>query len=227
LAIGTSAVLVGAFAVLAWVVVHDWPGDHTADGNTGVVDPTPPPSVMALPLTLATFVVYTGLEAATGAWAYTLLTEGRGVSRAAAGAAVATYWGALTVGRLGLGAVGHRVDAVAVLHASCALTAVGLLLLWADPAGTGAAGLPLAGIGLAAMFPILIALAPDRLGADRAPRAIGLSVGAAALGGPAFIAIAGVIAERSGIADLAPALFAGALLLTAVHLFLWRVTVTR
>jgi fucose permease len=228
LAIGITAASVLGFAALAWLLVHDWPGDRRDVGDAAVaVAPTPPPSAFALPMTLLTFVIYTGVEAATGAWAYTLLTEGRGVSRAAAGAAVAAYWGALTVGRLGLGALGHRVDPVTVLHASCALTAAGLLLLWADPGGAGVIGLPLAGLGLAAMFPVLIALAPDRMGPDRAPRAIGLSVGMAAIGGPAFTAIAGYIAEDSGLHALAPALFAGSVLLTAVHLSLWRIAPCR
>jgi fucose permease len=227
-AIGITSATACGFAALAWLLVHDWPGDRRTTGDElAVIEATPPPSALALPMTLLTFVVYTGVEAATGAWAYTLLTEGRGVSRGAAGAAVAAYWGALTVGRLGLGALGHRVDPVAVLHASCALTAAGLLLLWADPGGAGIAGLPLAGLGLAAMFPVLIALAPDRMGPDRAPRAIGLSVGMAAIGGPVFTAIAGLIAEGSGLESLAAALFAGSVLLTAVHVTLWRVAPCR
>ena len=49
------------------------------------------------------FLVYTGTEVTAGQWLFSLLTESRGFAAGTAGAAVATYWGALTVGRVVFG----------------------------------------------------------------------------------------------------------------------------
>ena len=60
-------------------------------------------STLRLPLvwlSVAAFFFYTGIEAAAGAWAYSLLTEARAIPLMTAGLWVSIYWGGLTAGRV-------------------------------------------------------------------------------------------------------------------------------
>ena len=138
---------------------------------------------VAVAVTMLCFAALVGAEFSTGTWSYTLLTDGRGLADTAAGLWVASYWAGLTLARFALGAAGDRVERVTLLHASCALALAALGLLWWDPGGAGVLGLPLAGAGFASVFPTLVALMPDRLGAHRSSAVIGWSVAAASVGG--------------------------------------------
>ena len=168
-------------------------------------------------LLVALFFLYTGVELGTGQWSFTLLTESRGYSTAAAGVWVAIYWGGLTAGRFGLGIVGHRLGPVPTLHGSVVVSLVGLGLLWVDPAGFGVIGLPITSLGLAAIFPTLIAVTPARLGAKRSTRSIGHQLAAANLGVAAIPWLLGIVAEQVGVAALAPGLFVAGLAFAVVH----------
>ncbi len=164
-----------------------------------------------LPLSLAVFFVYTGVELATGAWAYSLLRIGRRYGPDAAAAWVASYWAALTAGRVLLGLAGHRAAPDRLMRVSAGLAVGGALLLWWNPVDwAGSAGLPVLGLGLAAIFPTLVSVTPQRHGATRAHTVIGYQLAAANLGGAAFAGLAGLITAGFGIARLAPYLAAGA-----------------
>ena len=54
------------------------------------------------------FFLYTGTEVAAGNWAYSLLTESRGIPAVTAGVWVSLFWGSLTVSRVLAGAVAGR-----------------------------------------------------------------------------------------------------------------------
>jgi fucose permease len=168
-------------------------------------------------LLLALFFLYTGVEVAIGQWAFTLLTEERGVETAVAGVWVAAYWGGLTVGRFGFGVIGGRLAASRILDASMLVALVGLGLLWVDPAGYGALGLPLAGLGLAAVFPTLVSLTPSRIGRARSTRSIGYQLAAANIGAASLPWAVGAVAEGNGLDTLVPSLFIGAVLLAIAH----------
>ena len=125
-------------------------------------------------LSLAIFLVYTGAENAAGSWSYSLLTEVRGLERAAAGLVVSAYWGALTAGRLVAAAVSRRVRPETLLRGSMAVSLAGAALFWWNPApALGAAGLALLGAGLAPVFPSLVSLTPARGGAERKREKVG------------------------------------------------------
>jgi len=164
------------------------------------------------------FFLYTGVEVATGQWAFTLLTEGRGMETVAAGVWVAVYWGGLTAGRLGFGVVGNRLAPSRILGGSMLMSLLGLAILWLDIFGIGVVGLPIAGLGFAAVFPTLVSLTPARIGRVRSTRSMGFQLAAANLGAAGVPWVLGVLAEERGLEVLGPGLFAIALLLSAVHL---------
>jgi fucose permease len=160
------------------------------------------------------FYVYTGIEATAGQWAYTLLTESRGMSAEAAGIAAAAYWGSIFAGRIAFGALAHHVAPATILR----LATTGAPLLAAALAlshGSAAASATLSGLGLllAPIFPLLIAETPGRVGERHAPHAIGFQVAAATLGAGTLPALAGLLMRRAGLEALGPFLLAGALLL--------------
>lgn len=198
--------------VAVWLRRSSWVSDP--DSSTSALAPSPVRGW----LLLALFFLYTGVEVGTGQWSFTLLTEGRGYSTGAAGIWVAVYWGGLTAGRFGLGIAGHRFGAIPTLHGSVAIALLGLGLFWADPVGLGVLGLPITSLGLAAIFPTLIAVTPARLGSDKSTRSIGRQLAAANLGVAAIPWLLGLFADSLGVSALAPGLFAIGLLLAVVHI---------
>lgn len=160
------------------------------------------------------FALYTGLEAAAGAWTYTLLSEGRGVAMASAGSAVSLYWGALMAGRVAF-ALSLAAAPVGRLLVGCmagvALAALGLALDLG--AAASFAALALLGFCAGPIFPSLIATTPARFGARHAPNVVGLSVAAAAIGQALLPAVLGVGAASLGLEIVPRGLLAAALLL--------------
>jgi fucose permease len=151
------------------------------------------------------FFLYTGLEVIPGRWAFSLLTEARGMTPERAAGAVAAYWGSLSVGRVLLGAVARRVAPRLVLRLCLAGTPLGALLVWTGADGVRSViGLVLLGLCFAPVFPLLIGLTPARVGSSHAGHAIGLQVAAAALGGGALPAAVGVAARRAGLEVVGP-----------------------
>lgn len=169
-------------------------------------------------LLLMLFFLYTGLEVATGQWAFTLLSEGRGVGTAAAGTWVAVYWAGLTVGRFGFGIAGDRFPPSLILNSSMVVALLGVAWLWLDPRGLGAIGLPVAGLGLAAVFPTLVSLTPARIGRAASTRNMGYQLAAANIGAAGVPWILGIAAENRGLEALGLGLFVTGALLAVVHL---------
>ncbi len=172
---------------------------------------------MGVAMLLGLFVLYVGIEVAAGNWAYTVLTESRMMAEFSAGVWVSIYWGALTGGRLILGAIGSRVAPRTVLHLSMLGSIAGSILFWLDPAGLGVAGLTLLGFSLAGVFPILVALTPGWVGEERAPAVIGYQISAAAFGGAALPWLAGELIDVWGLEVVGPFLAVVALAMTALH----------
>ena len=165
------------------------------------------------------FLAYGAAEVAIGSWAFVLLT-GRGLGTAAAGISVTLYWGALAVGRLGLGAAGPRISPPQVLAASVIGAVVGGVGLWALPTLGASGALVVLGLSLAGMFPALMALTPARVGPRRTRAVISNQLAAAVVGGAAWSAVVGLVAQHLGSAAIAPALLASCLLLAATDVAL-------
>jgi fucose permease len=162
------------------------------------------------------FFVYTGLEAVAGAWAYSLLTEARGLAMMTAGTGVSLYWGGLTAGRIGAAFLG--VGAARLLRGCMLGQAVGALLLWVNVSPLSSLlGLVLLGLTCAPVFPTLIAATPARLGAAHTANGIGFQIAAAVLGQSLLPAGVGVLARSYSLEILAPALLVAAILLALLH----------
>ena len=169
-------------------------------------------------LQIAVFFVYTGLEIALSQWAFTVLTESRGVAPGPAGIAVGTYWGSIGVGRVVFGLVAGRIG-IDLLLRCCLLAAAAGAILFAIPLSTeGAfAGLILAGFGLAPVFPCLMTRTPQRLGVALSTHAVGFQVGAAMIGAAVIPATLGVIAGQVRLEAVPVAIVFVAVILWLLH----------
>jgi fucose permease len=152
-------------------------------------------------------MVSLALELAVGIWAFTLLTEGRGVPVLMAGSWAALYWVALTAGRLTRAAVGSRAEARTVLRAAVTLLALGLgLLALGASRVSDLVGLLLTGFAAGPIFPTLIGATPARLSARHAANAVGLQIGSAAVGQALLPSALGVFGDEAGLQALSTAL---------------------
>ena len=154
----------------------------------------------AVLLQMVVFFLYTGLEMTLSQWAFTVLTEDRGVPPGPAGSVVGLYWGSIGAGRVVFGLVADRVGIDRLLR-YCLLAAGAGAVLFALPlpAAAAYAGLVLAGFGLAPVFPCLMTRTPQRLGAALSSHAVGFQVGAAMIGAAAVPAALGLLAGEVGL----------------------------
>lgn len=163
---------------------------------------------------LALFFVYTGVELVAGQYAFTFLSEGRGVSVATAGLAAGGFWLGLTISRVLLGLMGARMAGDRLLAIATSLTVVAMTLLWWSPAEwVGPAALGLAGLALGPIFPLHIALTPERVGRTATARMIGYQIAAANLGAASLPWLTGRAVDRVGLTFIGPALVVGAVVL--------------
>jgi fucose permease len=215
-----------ALAACFGLTLRRWNGVQ----QVGQVDGAPSPepvvaasgaSTLRLPvvwLSAAIFFVYTGIEAAAGAWAYSLLTEARAIPMMTAGTWVSVYWGALTVGRVFSAMIGGRVPASRLLRCCIAGQAAGALLLWLNLSTlSGFLGLALIGLASAPIFPTMIASTPARITQNHLANAVGFQIAAAVLGQSLLPAMVGVMARRLGLEVVTPALLGAALLLYSLQ----------
>lgn len=164
------------------------------------------------------FCLYAGLEATPGRWAYSLLAEARGVAPERAAVAAAAYWGSITVGRLSWGFASRRLAPRTVLRGCLVCAPVGALFVWTGSDGPLAViGLVFLGLCFAPIFPLLIALTPERVGAGHAGHAIGLQVAAGTLGTGVLPAAIAFVARSTGLEVVGPFLFVAALATLALY----------
>jgi fucose permease len=184
-------------------------------GGAGPADATDEPTrgwsrrrvVAVLTLGLVVFFVYTGLEVSAGQWETSYVRGHLGLSASAAGLAAFGYWGALTAVRIGLALPAKAPSAHTVIRYGLLLSIVGCGLIWWQPDTVVVVlAFALIGASLAGVFPALIAVTPERIGAERAQHAIAWQVGAAAAGGSGISAVIGLLIDSTSLAVLGPAL---------------------
>ena len=165
---------------------------------------------------LVVFFVYMGIAACAGVWAFTFLTEERGISDGMSAVVVAAYWGGFTASRLLLGAAGERWRPDTVLRWSAASTAAALMVFWWSPANwLGATALVLAGFAHGPVFPLEMLLTPRRFGAALTATVVGFEIAAANVGSALLPGLIGFAVGSAGLAVIPPLLVANALVLWA------------
>ncbi len=183
-------------------------------------------ATLALPaawLGMAAFFLAVGIEQSAGTWAYSFLTEARGVGVAAAGTWSTLFWVALTAGRVVFGLVANRIRIDALMRSALLAISAACALVAFDPFPmSGEIGLLGIGFATGPIFPLLIATTPARFGGGHAANGVGFQIGAASLAQALIPWLIGGAAQRSSLEVLGPILFGLSLVLLALHELLVR-----
>ena len=149
-----------------------------------------------------TLALQSGLEGAVNNWSTTYLQSARHSAARDALLALSAFVGGMTVARLALAGILRRLSGGRVIYLGMALTAAGIGMLGVAPsAGVAAAGLAVMGVGLAAAFPLLLGYVAD-LYPTLSGTAFSVALAIALLGNMGINDVAGVVADRAGIAAL-------------------------
>ena len=151
-------------------------------------------------LSVLLFFLYTGAEVSLGTWAYTLLTESRGIDPKMAGFWAGSYWATFTIGRVVAGVYAKRAGINLLIVGGLAGAWIGAVLLWWNPsAWINLLAVALIGFAIAPIFPALTSGTSQRVGAHFAANTIGMQMAAAGLGVAAIPGLVGVIARQTSL----------------------------
>lgn len=171
-------------------------------------------------LSFLLFILYTGAEVSLGAWAYTLLTESRGIEPSVAGLLTGSYWAFFTIGRFSAGLYTRKIKLHTLIFASIGLAMVGVIMLWWNPSNIiSLAGIALTGLAIAPIFPGLMSGTSDRVSPRFAANTIGMEMSAAGIGSALVPAVIGVLAKNSSLEIIPVCLFVSFLLLLALYTY--------
>lgn len=208
--LGMLAVQAAVVAVML-VVQGLWSSSQAGSATAEMITPAKKVSLretLRLPvvwLALFLFAVYAGGEMATGQWAFSLFTLGRGIPETTAGFWTGLYWGSFTIGRLLLGVVVDRFGTARFIRISLLASVLGAVLLWWNPVNeVGFAGLALIGFSYAPFFATMIAYTPRLVGSRQSVNVIGMEVSSANAGIAALPWLAGIIANSAGLETVGP-----------------------
>ncbi|OYU43458.1 MAG: MFS transporter, partial [Burkholderiales bacterium PBB4] len=154
-----------------------------------------------------------------GLWAASILVSTRGLSTGDAGLWVSVYFGAITVGRFGVGLVSNRLGNRQLVQLGVGLAALGASV-FSLPQLLGplaSFGLVLMGLGCAPVFPSLMHETTRRFPTDVARTVIGRQMSLAYVGGsvvPAFFGLVATWASLGAVMPLVIVALVGVLVLT-------------
>ncbi|WP_111638390.1 MFS transporter [Marinomonas shanghaiensis] len=193
-------------------------------GNTGPVTQLQALKHPVIRFQIVFFFLYSGVEVGVGQWAFTVMTESRGISIASAGTWVAVYWGALAFGRAIFGFLVERFSVDQLLRLCLAGVSLGALFFTVSITPyTSYFGLALMGFCAAPIFPCMISQTAIRVGKSYSVHAIGFQMSAAVMGAMTLPFLSGLIGGQFGLTFLSMSFLTYALALFVLfHLILRR-----
>lgn len=170
-------------------------------------------------LSMLLFFLYVGAEGSLGIWAYSLLTESRGVDPALAGFFAGSYWATFTVGRVVAGLFTRRIGVDRLVLFGLAGAILGaLILIWNPFEAANVLAVALIGISIAPIFPGLMSGTSQRVGDHYAANTIGMQMTATGFGGAVIPGLMGVLARQISLEVIPICLLAVYVGLAAVFL---------
>ena len=215
------SIVIAILAAIFFVTKGMWEG-ITENGSEEHLPETDAPllgTLKTLPaqLSMLIFFLYTGVELGLGLWAYTLLTESRGVDPQTAGFVTGSYWGMFTIGRLLAGLYARKIGGKKLIYLSVSLALSGIVLLLTNTGQlTSILGIGVAGFAIAPIFPGLVSSTTSRVGISHQANTIGMQMAAAGFGTLVVPSLAGVLAKIYGLEVIPPYLLMVLLLMLLV-----------
>jgi len=148
-------------------------------------------------ISLLIFFFYVGGEIGLGTWAYTLLTEARGVDTFLAGLFAGSYWFTFTIGRILAGLIAKKTgnNKLVISGVSGAIIGTGLLI-WNPSELANVVAVAVIGFSISPIFPAMMSGTKARVGAMHLENTIGMQMAATGFGGAGIAALMGVLARR-------------------------------
>lgn len=150
---------------------------------------------------LGAFFAYCAIETTTILWASTYLVTARGVDTVTAAAFASLFLLGITAGRFLAGFVADRIGDRALIRGGFLAVGVGILMI-ALPLPTPAvalAGLVIAGLGSAPIYPVIIHSTPANFGRSNSQAIIGIQMAAAYTGSTLAPPLFGGISTWTGM----------------------------
>ena len=170
-------------------------------------------------LSMLLFVFYVGAEMGLGAWAYTFLTEGRGIVTKTAGFWAGSFYGLFTVGRILAGLYANRLGVNKTILFGTVGAILGAILLWWNPtSNVSLIGVVAIGFAIAPIFPALMSGTSSRVSPKFAANTIGFQMMSAGIGGALLPTLMGVFARRISLDTIPVFMFVLLVALLIVYL---------
>jgi fucose permease len=172
---------------------------------------------------LILFFLYVGGEIGLGTWAYTLLTESRGVDSFLAGFFAGSYWFTFTIGRVLAGLVARKTgnNKLVLGGVSGAIIGTGLLI-WNPSEIANVIAVALIGLSIAPIFPAMMSGTKARVGIRHVANTIGMQMAATGFGGVGIAALMGVMARQFSLEIIPFLLFTVYVCLLGVYILATR-----
>ncbi len=155
--------------------------------------------ITGVPYGILLFFLYAGIEYSIGLWGSSFLIAVRGIALEEAGMAVALYYAGITGGRFLSGFIVAYLNNRQMIRYGIFLAAggIGLVILPFIPLPVQIAGLFIAGMGLAPIFPCMVHETPRRFGTKASGVVIGYQMGFSYIGVAVFPLLIGIIAAAT------------------------------
>lgn len=162
------------------------------------------------------FFCYCAVEQILGLWASSFLHLSRGMSAERAAELAALFFLGITAGRVVSGFLTLRLSDTRMIRLGQLLLLLGVLLLLLPADACAVAGLLLAGLGCAPIYPCIIHATPAHFGEERSQAIIGVEMAAAYIGTMLMPPLFGLLASHISVALLPLYLLALLALMTAM-----------
>lgn len=162
------------------------------------------------------FFCYCAVEQTSGLWASSFLHLGRGMSAERAAGLAALFFLGITAGRAVSGFLTLRLSDARMIRLGELLLLLSVLLLLLPADACTVAGLLLAGLGCAPIYPCIIHATPAHFGEERSQAVIGVEMAAAYVGTMLMPPLFGLLASHISVALLPLYLLALLALMTAM-----------
>lgn len=189
------------FSLPLWKKVETSPSRNTVGESLQLTEPIPLFKAIrfpGVPYVLVAFFGYCAFEATSMLWASTYLVEYRGVVPATAAQFGALFLIGITAGRFMSGFVADRMGDKRMIRLGTLTALVGAVLI-ALPLSTNGfalAGMAVAGLGCAPIYPAIIHATPDNFGRENSQAIIGIQMASAYLGTTLMPPLFGILATN-------------------------------
>lgn len=158
--------------------------------------PTKPLQIKGVKLSMITFLVYCGVEAAIGLWGSSFLVGLKSLPAAEAASWVSFYYGGITVGRFITGFITFKLSNRQLIRAG-QLTALcgAVLLVLPLPAVFSLVAFMVIGLGLAPIYPCMLHETPVRFGTTHSQKIMGYQMAVAYTGSTFMPPLLGLLAS--------------------------------